>query len=267
MRTVLIIVLASFLAIISFSFTAKAEFPPDLANEIQGLTTELKSIEAAEQALSAEYTSLKNEEQRLIATKELLDGAVKNFKNEADAWKLDLEAQRAEATRQRAEMTSHNAEVEAHNSRCGGGTSSDRNLVNQCNSRAPQLNVRGDQLEEWGRKVDAWKIRVDDRRDTLVMKQDGLKERYTDLQNHVLDWAKRKKENNFKLNELEARKHSIRERLQAIWNSPAIKDLEQREELSRECKRLAESANPDDLNDTRLEQAHHCLQRIFDGAK
>lgn len=266
MRTALVIILASFLAIVSFSFTAKAELSSDLANEIQGLTTELKSIEADEKVLSAEYTSLKSEEKRLIDVKELLDGAVKNFNTEAAQWKDDLAAQKAERTRQNIAATNKDAEVAVHNSRCGGAFS-DRSYVDACNARAAQLNAEGARINEWAGRVNAWRDRVNDRRETLIMKESGLKERYADLQKGVLDWAKRKKENNFKLNELEARKHSIRERLQAIWNSPLMKDLEQREELSQECKRLAESANPDDLNDTRLEQAHHCLQRIFDGAK
>lgn len=241
-----------------------AQLPDELVAQIQNLNAELNGAATAEKTLLAEQASLKGEEQRLISTKELLDGATKNFKAEVDTWKTDLDAQRAEATRQNAFADSHNAEIAAHNSRCAGSFS-DRGFVNACNARAAQLNTEGAKVDEWSGRVNAWRDRVNDRRDTLKMKRDGLNERYADLNNHVMDWAKRKKESNYQLNALEAKKQLLNQRLAA-----ALQKLEGLNALSQECKDIARGITSGDATNPSLntptERAHRCLQNIWDGA-
>jgi len=243
------------------------ELPSSVANELQALNTELGQAQAASQALFAEQAALQNEEKRLIATRELLDGAKKNFLNEVQAWRGELQAHNADAASQRAAAAQHGAKVQSHNARCTG-TFSDQGYVNACNAAAAQLNSYNQStLDPWRRRVNANAQRVDSRRDTLAMKEKGLNERYADLQRGVLDWTKRKKENNYKLNELQARQDALRQRIQAVLNSPAVRDLVRRKQASAECAGLAEGAGFEARLDGRLERAHRCLQRVWDGAR
>ncbi|MFY9461896.1 MAG: hypothetical protein WAP51_01705 [Candidatus Sungiibacteriota bacterium] len=265
MRTILSLMVAVLLALFGFNTAMSAELPAELSVEIQSLNNDLTALKAEEKTLFAEQTSLKAEEKRLIDVKELLDGAVKNFNTEAATWKSDLQAQNAEAARQRAEAARQRAEVADHNSRCSG-SSSDQSFVNACNARAGQLNSWGSQIDAWKEQVNSWAKRVDDRKGTLIMKENGLKERYADLQRGVLDWTKRKKENNYQLNELPGRKQILNARFQAV-----LADLARRNALSQECKAIAEKITPGDARNpdlnTPMERAHRCLQRVWDGAK
>lgn len=250
-----------FFIFFGFDIAFSADTSDSLTAEIQSLNNELKAVESLENTLLAEKASLKKEEGRLTATKDLLDGAAKNFNAEVDAWKKDLDAHNADAQRQKAAMSSLNSEIAAHNSSCGG-TYKDKSYVDSCNSRAGQLNARGQQLGSWGNNVSSNAKRINERKSTLQAKERGLKERYADLQKAVLDWAKRQKENNWQLNELYAKKQILNQRILATLN-----ELARRNQLSQECKKIAESADPNNLNDTRLEQAHRCMQKIWDGAR
>ncbi len=264
MRTATALAVSIFFTLLGFNAYG-AELPAELMTEIQSLNNGLEALQVSEKTLFAEQASLKSEEKRLIDIKELLDGAVKNFYTKVDTWKSDVQAQNADATRQRAEVARQRAEVADHNSRCGS-PSSDQSFVNACNARANQLNSWGSQIDAWNERVGSWAKRVNDRKDTLILYEKGLRERYADLTKGTMDWAKRKKENNYQLNELEARKHILNQRLQA-----ALKDLAQRDALSQECKAIAEKITPDDATNpnlnTPMEQAHRCLQRVWDGAR
>lgn len=265
MRATLSLIAAVFISLFGFNTAMSAEPSAELSAEIQSLNTELIALQASEKALFAEQATLKAEEKRLIDVKELLDGAAKNFNTEVAQWEEDAKAHNAEAARQRAYATQVNATVNSYNSRCSG--SGNESYVRACNAERARLEPEVAKVDEWKARVDESQNRGNDRLRTLQMKEKGLRERYADLTRGTLDWARRKKENNWQLNEFEARRHSIQQRLRAAWDSPAVKDLEQRNKLSQECRRLAESADPNNLMDTRLEQAHRCLQRVWDGAR
>ena len=186
-------------------------------------------------------------------------------------WKNDLAAQKAEAARQNANAAKHNAEVAAHNSSCSG-TFEDKSYVSACNAAAARLNVyTNNVVNPWRDRVDAWGNRVNDRRQTLVMKEKGLKDAYANLSKGTEDWAKRKKENNYQLNQLQAREQALKARLRVVLNSPSVKDLMKRNKISQECGAIAEQITPGDAYNpslsTPMERAHNCLQRVWDGAK
>jgi len=126
-------------------------------------------------------------------------------------------------------------------------------------------------INPWRDRVNASRDQINDQRKTLEMKRNGLNERFSDLQKSVTDWAKRKKENNYQINELQAREQALRAKLHEILNSPAVKDLMKRNEISQECKAIAQKITPGDAVNpnlsTPMERAQRCLQRIWDGAK
>ena len=226
-----------FLLTVNYSFAA---VPNDILERVNDLKGQLEQLQKDKNSAEAKAATLAQEEQRLIATDELLSGAIANYKK-------DLAAHDAEAANQ-------NAQVIAHNAQCTG-TFEDENFVNACNTRAGQLN-------DWGGRINA-------HADTLDMYAAGLNERINDLSNATLDWAKRTKENNAALNDIYAQQQALTERINRLLSSPSFRDLIKRNGLSQECTTIeimpGDASSPN-LN-TGMERAHRCLQRVWDGAQ
>ena len=188
----------------------------DMMKELESLKVEIGKVETAK-------TELKEEEKRLIATKELLKGAMKNLQKEFSK----LEDERLEYT----------TAVDNHNARCA----SDRNY--NCNSQAASFR--------------AWKSRCLDKRKTLRKKRSMIDERLKGLSQATLEWSKKKKANNATLNDLYVKQEQLIQKIKSRMASPFfLMELKIRSDVSQECKEMKS-----------LEDAHRCLQKVWDGAK
>lgn len=240
-RLLKIVMVFVFLLSVNYSFAA-AVTSDDILGRVNELNSQLNKLNKDQTAAEAKDAALAQEEKRLIATSELLEGAVANYNK-------DLNTHNAEAADQ-------NAQVSYHNSVCEG-TFEDENFVNSCNAEATRLN-------EWG-------SRISDHAVTLDMHAAGLRERINDLNNGTFDWIKRTKENNAVLNDIYAQQYALTERINQLLASLSFRDLVEQNGLSQECSTISEQITSDDVFspnlNTAMEQAHNCLQRVWDGAR
>jgi hypothetical protein len=136
-------------------------------------------------------------------------------------------------------LTVNARKIEAQVAECSD--SYDRSKVNECNNRAEVLNANHARLLE--------------DRDIAIENIKFLEERRKVLNQDVIDWAKQVKKNNYNLNELRVKERDLVGRLNSSLDNPGLGYLKQRARASKDCAGI-----------TNLETAHHCLQKIWDGA-
>jgi hypothetical protein len=191
--------------------------------DVEDMMKELESLKVGIEKAETAKTVLDEEGKRLVATAELLKGAIANYGEEKRS--LNDEIRR------------HNAEVATHDARC----TSDPNY--NCNAQAAVLNERKRQGEE--------------RQKTLELKESMLDERVKDLSQATLEWSEKNKANNATLNDLHAKREQLIQKIKVDMASPwFLRDLKIRSDVSEECREMKS-----------LEDAHRCLQRVWDGAR
>ena len=126
--------------------------------------------------------------------------------------------------------------VSDHNGRCSGSFE-DKGYVAACNAEAARLNAQQ-------RHLDA---EIETERQ---MKQ-GLEERIDSLSQATSEWSQKAKTYNAKIDDLTARQNTLLLRMNSV-----LEDLKRREKVAVTCPEMAS-----------LEDAHHCLQRVWDGAR
>jgi chromosome segregation ATPase len=196
--------------------------------DVEDMMKELGSTEVEIGKAETAKAELKEEEKRLIATKELLKGAFEN-------WKKEQHKHNEEAKKKHAAVDNYNA-------RCAG-TFSDPNYVAKCRSEAEVLR--------------AWKNRIDERAKTIRGKKAMIDGRVKDLSQATLKWAEKTKANNATLDDLYVKQEKLIRKIKLHMASPwFLRDLKIRSDVSQECREMKS-----------LEDAHRCLQRVWDGAK
>ncbi len=163
----------------------------------------------------------------------------KGLINTADLLKTFGESAGKEHREVKRKLTENGRKINEHNSECSD--SYDKSQVRECNDRGKELNtIHGRLLEE---------------RDITKEKIKFLDERRKVLNKDVLNWAEQVKKNSYNLNELRVNERDLVDRLKSSLDYPGLRDLKQRAKASKDCALI--------IN---LEAAHHCLQKIWDGA-
>lgn len=201
---------------------------------VADLKSQLDSLATEEAAIAADAKIIAEEERRYIVTGELLKGAVANYNKDYRVFQ--------------AEQKRNSDEISAHNQVQCTTTKENPNACDWYQARADRLNTERYQLA--------------DRHKTFELRHKGLSDRQSELSNATLDWARRKKANNYRSNELAGRANVLMQKI-----TEALKELRVKEAASGECKRLAEIAALDENGLPILEPASQCLQAVWDGAR
>jgi len=217
-----------FVSLFSLVFLLPIFVNADSIKDVEDMMKELESLKVEVGKAETGKAELKEEEKRLITTKELLKGTFDRLKKETTQHNQDAKKQ--------------HAAVDNHNARCTG-TFSDPNYVAKCRSDAALLR--------------AWKTRIDERKKTLDKQESMLYERVKDLSQATIKWAEKTKTNNALLNDFYVKQEKLIQKIKLHMASPwFLRDLKIRSDVSNECREMKN-----------LEDAHRCLQRVWDGAK
>lgn len=108
----------------------------------------------------------------------------------------------------------------------------------------------------WKSRLDAWEARAIGVVSALQRQYDALQQRQARLTEETLRWARQKKEADAKFADVEARRAEWVAEVRRLMLSPNLEDLKRRAGASAVCTGLET-----------LEAAHHCLQRVWDGAR
>ena len=184
-----------------------------------------------------ELESLKVEIVKAETAKTVLDEEGERLAATGELLKGAIENYKEEMGSLKDERIKYNAEVAAHNARCTEDPSYN------CNSQAAVLNER--------------KRRGEERQKTLELKHSMLDGRVKDLSQATLEWAEKNKANNATKNDLYAKQEQLIQKIKSHMASPwFLLDLKIRSDVSKECREMKN-----------LEDAHRCLQRVWDGAR
>ena len=184
-----------------------------------------------------ELDSLKVEIEKAETAKTVLDEEGKRLAGTGELLKGAIANYKEEMESLKGERIKYNYEVATHNARC----TSDPNY--SCNAQAAVLNER--------------KRRGEERQKTLELKHSMLDERVKDLSQATLEWAEKNKANNATINDLYAKQEQLIQKIKSHMASPwFLLDLKIRSDVSKECREMKN-----------LEDAHRCLQRVWDGAR
>lgn len=197
-------------------------------NDVEDMIKEIETAKIETGKAEMAKTALEEEEKRLVAVKELLNGAVENMKKEIN--------------KHNEEAKKQHIAVDNYNARCSG-IYSDPNYVAQCKADA--------------RPLKDWKNRVDERARSINIQKSMIDNRIKDLNQSTLRWADKARSNAAQLNDLYAKQEELVQKIRLLMTSPLfVMDLKVRPDLGQEC-REAKS----------LEDAHRCLRMVWDGAK
>lgn len=249
------------------SFQSSAQpvpIPTPSRQGIQNIEDVIAQIEKDAAPIKAERTeclteqaNLAAEEKRLIATAELLTGAIENYKR-------DSQAHSANAAAQRADAAAHDEAQRRHD-------------ANQCTYPAghPEVcaayNAEAQRLDDWAGRVNEWGKRINDAADTLDMRGTGLEARRKDLNDGTLDWARRKKENNANLDDLETRERALVEKWRGKLHLPEdIETLADLKRVATMCEGairacVSPTGAPKPCSDEQLENMKYCTNIQWDG--
>ncbi len=218
------VIIICVLALIVFANTSHSADEATLL-ALESFMAEVETIGDAIVEAEAVKVKLKQQEKDLLNAA----GLLKEFGANAVRKHKEVQEKLNESGRQ----------IGAHSSECTD--SYDKSWVEECNKKAKALNAtHGRLLKE--REITKGKIKfLDERRG--VLNQD------------VLDWAEKVKENNFVLDELRIKERDLLTRVKSSLDSPDFIDLKQRANAVKDCAAIMG-----------LEGAHHCLQKISDGA-
>lgn len=235
--------------------------------DIEKIGKLLEELNALQKNISKEQTV----QDGLTADNKLLLGQDKAIKSIEAQYNKDLPAYEHDLASWKADKSNFEAGKSGYVSRYGcwdcKGKIFDQQTIN---AQIAELNMLNPQLD----RINAEEKRIDSKHDELVKTFGLMKEGKETLSKATLDWAAKKKASNAKMNELIARYQEL---------TKTYLDLTQRAELSAECKQIAYSNNRpvvangkvvgmqsgldfEVLNGV-MERAHHCLQKVWDGAK
>ncbi|MEW6674033.1 MAG: hypothetical protein AB1427_20255 [Thermodesulfobacteriota bacterium] len=225
----------SFIALVCFIRTSDGADP--MLSQIQSLMQEMETIKQELATADEEKIILDKEERTLIQTGELIKEAEKNYKTDREnflrEWNNDQD-----------DIARHNAEK---------NKSDDPAWIKAYNERATSGNAYTAQLKEKGK--------------TLEERKKVINERRGGLNTAVNEWARKKKENNAKLNALQARYEFQVKMIRSLTVLPAGRMLIQNAGASQECADIPGIENLEKQLNGAAERAHRCLQKIWDGAK
>lgn len=207
----------------------------------------------------------------LDADKKLLDGQDRTIKSMDAQYAKDLPVYEMDLASQRANESSFEAGKNAYIAEWGcwdcRGKVGDEQTRNAQRAELSVLNPQNDRLNAEAKRLDA-------KHDDLLKTFNLLKEGERTLSKATLEWAAKKKTSNDKINELIAHYQEL---------TKTYMDLIQRADLSEECKQIAYSNDRPTIVGGRvvgrqsgldfgvlnsvMERAHHCLQKVWDGAK
>lgn len=235
-RKPFIVGFVSFIGLIFFIGISYGADP--MLSQIQSMMQEMESLKQDLAKADVENVFLEKEEKTLIQTGELIKEAERNYKKDLNQWEQEW-------NKWSADVAQHNAEK---------NKSDDPAWTKAYNERAQRDNAAiGAPLK------DRWK--------TLVERKKVINERFEGLNQAVGDWARRKKENNARLNELQARYEFQIKMIRSLTVMPAGRMLVQNAGASQECENIPGIENLEKQLNGAAERAHRCLQKIWDGAK
>lgn len=217
------------LLLVGVSANAMQKTTKDQLQKLNELRKELESVEIQRAGAEAEQASLAKENDRLTASADLLHHATLSLK--------------ADATEQRLDAAAQNRAAEEHN-------------ANRCTYREghPEDCAAYTAAAE---RINTWKAQVDARAANLEIRRKLLLDRQGDLSRATEDSFSRKKANNAKLEDLEAKESDLVDRVKRLMlDDSFLNDLRLRKIISNEC---AEMMTPED--------ASQCLQAVWDGAR
>jgi hypothetical protein len=225
-----------FIGLISFIGMTYGADP--MLSEVQGLLQGMETLKQDLQKADETKAALDKEKVALIQTRELLIEAEKNYEKDATQWQKEWNEWRAEAAR-------HNAEI---------GKSDDPEWVKAFNEEADRDNAT------------IW-APLKDREKTLDERKKIIDERTEGLNPAVDEWARKVKENNARLNELQAKYGFQIKMIRGLTTLPAGRMLIQKSGASEECANIPGIENLEKQLGGAAERAHRCLQKIWDGAR
>ncbi len=246
------------LAVMSYAQNADKEKIRKLIDEL----TTLKSAIAQEQKVSV----------GLGADKKLLDAQDKTIKALLTQHNKDWPVYKQDADVLKEHWSSFETDRSAFIAKWGCW---DHCIVEKDSSRRQAMSEEGNPLNARLHGLKAEQKRLDAKNDELVKIYGLITDGKESLSKATLEWAAKWKASNAKMNELIAQYQKM---------TKIYMDLVQRARLSDECKQIAYSSDRDivrdgvviarqsgviDFNDLNgaMERAHHCLQKVWDGAK
>jgi DNA repair exonuclease SbcCD ATPase subunit len=217
------------LLFVGVSANAMQKTTKDQLQKLNELRKELESVEIQRAGAEAEQASLAKENDRLTASADLLHHANLSFV---------------------ADRTKHNLDGDAQNRGMNGHN------AKGCTYRAGHPEDCAAWVAE-GERLVAWGVQVDARKANLEIRRKLLRDRQGDLSRATEDCFSRKKANNAKLEDLEAKESDLVDRVKRLmFDDSFLNDLRLRKIISNEC---AEMMTPED--------ASQCLQAVWDGAR
>jgi uncharacterized protein (DUF3084 family) len=231
-----IVGLVCFIGLISFIGMAYGADP--MLSQIQSLMQEMETLKQDLQKEDETKTALDKEKVALIQTGELIKEAEENYKKDWAQWEKD--------------SNNWHADVDRHNAyKC---KSDDSACIDAYNEEARKDNA-------------TIKVQLKERGLTLIERGKVIKERREGLNPAVNEWARKVKENNARLNELYAKYQFKIMMIRGLTVKPAGRQLIQNSGASQECANIPGIDKLEKRLDGAAEQAHRCLQKIWDGAK
>jgi chromosome segregation ATPase len=201
--------------------------------QLQTTEAELKAVETETKAQPAVSQQVKEEEQRLSATADLLRGSSARHKQEGDQWDTDNAAMKVKDADYKTRWADLNARIVAHNQSCPGGTVP-KDVYERCHPQYQALQGPTQARNAERAPLDAERQRLRDRATTWNQMNTGLKARWKDLSDATLANAAKQKAMNARMDDLNQKASEL--------NLTRTRLIAQIRQLTDDCRGLRENS-------------------------